>query len=117
MKKSAPPKRNWLFILGVGGAVLGYVFALFLPGQHATAELRADLGKKRDFVVGSAQVGSQIAHLEKDLKRTKAFIKDWSAAAPTDARIAHVFVRITESAEQTGAEIVRFEPQPVAKME
>jgi Tfp pilus assembly protein PilO len=117
MKKPSPPKRSWLFAAAVVAGVVGYVVFLFLPGQRATAELRRELEDKQRFVTTNANVDAQIAHVDRELNRTLEFTKAWRAEAPTEARIAQVFVQITRHSEQAHVEIVRFEPQPIARME
>ncbi len=118
MKKSSKPTQHtWLFAVLISGSVLGYVFLIFLPGQRATASLYGEFIDKQNYVVDCHQFDSQIADVEAELKRTNNFIDDWRNNSCSEARLAHVFVEITEDAEQAGAEIVRFEPQPVEMLD
>lgn len=113
----AKQKNSWVFALVVGAAVAGYVFLVFLPGQRATAELRQQFTQQQEYVLQCGQLGPKIAGLERELKHTRAFNKAWHASAPSEERLAHVFVAITEHANRSGANIVRFEPQPAEQLE
>lgn len=113
----ASPKNSWLFALIVSAAVACYVFLVFLPGQRATAELRQQFTQQQQYVMQSTKLGPQIAELEKELRRTHAFIRAWHADSPSEERLAHVFVAITEHANRAGADIVRFEPQAAEQLE
>jgi Tfp pilus assembly protein PilO len=118
MKKNNTNQRtNWLFGLAVAGAILAYVFLVFLPGQRATAELRKELETKRGYVVASGYAGVKMAQSEKELARINEFTKTWRESAPTESRIAQLFVKITKAAEGAKVEIIRFEPQPAERLE
>lgn len=116
MKRTpAKSKPTWLFAAATGLAVLAYVFFVFLPGMQATAALRTELQEKQQYVVRCAKTGEQIRAAEQELGRTNDYVATWRDASPHEARVAHVFVEVTEHAEHAGADIVRLEPQPVER--
>lgn len=114
MKKTIKPapKRPWVFAVSVIAGVGGYMFLVFLPGQRATAELREQFKQQQQYVLNSLQLDPKVAQLEKELAKTQRFNEAWHKASPSEERLAHVFVKITEHADTVGADIVRFEPQP-----
>jgi Tfp pilus assembly protein PilO len=101
-----------MFVVAVAGGVAAYLFAIFLPGQRATADLRKQLIEQQSYVLDSTLLDAHIAQAEKDLARTKQFTQSWQEAAASEHRLAHVFLKITEHAAQSGAVMVLFEPQP-----
>jgi Tfp pilus assembly protein PilO len=116
-KPTTPPaKRTWLFALAITGGVCAYILGVFLPGQRATAELRREFEKQREFVEDCARLGEQIAAQQQELDRTLDYTDTWRDAAPSEARLAHVFVSITRHGSDAGIEIVRFEPQTADHM-
>lgn len=114
---NAKPKQSYVFALVVTAAVACYVFFVFMPGQRATAELRQQFVQQLDFVRQTGQLGPKIQQLEQDLARTHGFIHAWHQAAPSEERLAHIFVKITEHANSAGVDIVRFEPQPAEQLD
>lgn len=112
-----PPKRAWVFGVAVTGAVACYVFLVFLPGQRATAELRQQFTQQLQYVQQCGQLGPKIVKLEDELRRVRQFSKTWHDTAPSEERLAHVFVTITEHANAARADIVRFEPQPAEHLD
>lgn len=114
--KVPPPKRTWVFALAVTAAVAGYVLLFFFPGQRATANLRRELEEQLQFVKNCEALPAQIAATHAELARTREFVHAWKHSAPTEHRLAHLFVDITRRAEVSQTQIVRFDPQPVDKM-
>ncbi|HTN74867.1 MAG TPA: type 4a pilus biogenesis protein PilO [Pirellulaceae bacterium] len=118
MKKTPQrPKRTWLFAVLVAAGVAGYVILVFLPGERATAALREEAEQKLAYVADSGAIREKIAVAEAELAHTNEFISAWREAAPNEHRLAKVFVDLTEHAEGAGADIVRFEPQPIDRMD
>lgn len=117
-QKSSPPpvKRTWMFALAVTGSICAYIVGIFLPGHRATGALRRELEKQREFVENCARLGEQITTQQSELDRTLDYTDTWRDAAPTEARLAHVFVSITRHGSDAGIEIVRFEPQTADHM-
>lgn len=113
----AAPKRAWVFGIVVTAAVACYMFLVFLPGQRATAELREQFTQQLQYVQQCGQLGPKIASLERDLKQVRQFNRSWHAASPSEERLAHLFVTITEHANAARADIVRFEPQPAEQLD
>lgn len=113
MKKTASPKTKpgWLFALAIGATVCGYVLLVFLPSQKATAEMQSQLQQQREYVMDCQQLDAQIAHIERELTRTRHFSDAWHQSSSSEERLAHVFVDMTEHANQAATEIMRFEPQ------
>ena len=116
-KPTTPKKRTWMFAVAVGGGMLGYVLLIFFPGQRATAALRRELEEKQRYVQDCQQLDNQIAAVEHELSRTAHFIDTWHGNSCSEARLAHVFVAVTEHAEKAGADIVRFEPQAIDSLD
>jgi Tfp pilus assembly protein PilO len=114
MKKNlkTAPSRSWLFPVAVISGVAGYLFLVFLPGQRATAELREQFKQQQQYLLESTMLEPKIHQAESELAKTKRYRDAWHNSAPSEERVAHVHVDITEKANQSGAEIVRFEPQP-----
>ena len=115
--QKASQKRPWLFTALVGACVLAYVFAMFLPSRRATAAIRQEMEKQRTFIMAHSTDTAKIAAAERELAATIKFIETWRASAPHEARLAQVFGEITRDADETGVQIVRFEPQPVEHLE
>lgn len=116
-KPAAPPvRRTWLFALAVTGGVCAYILGIFLPGHRATAQLRSQFQAQQKFVEDCQRQQAEIAKHEQELDRTEDYIQQWRAAAPTESRLANVFVNITRQGNEAGVEIVRFEPQPAEQM-
>jgi Tfp pilus assembly protein PilO len=114
---TAPPQRTWIFCVAVAAGVLAYVLLIFMPGQRATAELRKQLIEQQQYVLQSVRLDAQIAQVEKELGQARDFTSHWHAASPTEERLAHEFLKITEHANRSGAMLVRFEPQPVESLD
>jgi Tfp pilus assembly protein PilO len=116
MKKSTPaaapkPSRAWMILGIVLASACAYLLLIFVPGQRATAALRAEHERQQQFVLSSGALDAKIAAAEAELAQAEAFRDAWHEASSSEARLAHVFVRLTEHADAAGAEIMRFEPQ------
>ena len=115
--KSSMRQTSWVIILPLAALVVAYVFAVFLPGRRAIDRLRGELADHQEFVVSTTFVAPAIEATRDELAKTGAYNAAWSAAAPTEADLSHLYGQIHALAKTAGATTTRFEPQPTLDYE
>jgi len=110
-------KRSWIITTVLAAVALAYAFLVFLPGQKAIGKLRLELQEKQQFIAQSQMVAASVEDTKKRLDDTRQFAKDWQESAPGESELSLLFGQIADAAKQSSVRTVRFDPQPVKKMD
>ena len=106
-------KNPGMVLLAVlGAAALVYTFCMFLPGQAAMKQTRAEITSRQMYVMDSPQVALQVAQLEQELLETNQYIAMRQESLPRVEELSQVTGELTTRASQAGVRIVQFSPQP-----
>ena len=100
----------------LAGSSLAYVGFIFLPGQNAVAESRAELREQQMFIVQSERLSMQIKEAQEKLNEANQYGVDWRARARTERGISALFGDITKEAAEAKIVLRRFDPQPSEKL-
>lgn len=101
-----------MITLPLTAATLFYLLLVALPSRRAIAEIRREIGKKRDFLAQSAATAEILAATEKRLQKTQAFIEAWNRHSPSRAQQAVLHGQISQLARAAGVTTSRFDPDP-----
>jgi len=117
MKKQLPasrqrPPRTWLITAVLAALALAYVWFLFLPGQRAIAELRAQVHERRQQIMQAQNLLATVAQTRARLEATREVGRQWRAEAPRRAEVITHFASLTQQAAAAGVAIERFDPLP-----
>ena len=116
MKPITKP-RSWIVTSLLSAVAVAYVVFVFLPGQRAIGGMRKQLHEKQQYVVQADRLTFAIQKATDDLQAAHDYAEEWRTAAPSEAKLAATFGRITERAQQAGLNVHRFDPRPVVKFD
>ena len=109
-------QRNLAITLALCGAVVAYVFLLFLPTQKSIAALQAELATHQDYIARQQQSHMALAGLKADVQAARVFSENWRATAPSANRLAPVNASISLCAKEAQVEITQINPQPLSPL-
>lgn len=109
--------QSWMITAIVATAALGYAWFLFLPGQSAIAEMRADLQNKTDYLLTSQNLAPQIADTNRRLAEAKEFLAKTKREISSEETLEVVVRDITRAARDGGVRIAKLEPQAKVPLE
>lgn len=106
------PVKSWMVTAVLAAASVGYVLLVFVPGQRAIGDLRAQLDEKQQHVLQSQRLGGPIRQAELRLASTREFSTQWLSAAPRPTNLVSFYARLAEEAKAAGVDVQRLDPQP-----
>ena len=117
MKLTAKKPRSWVLTTILAASAVAYVAFVFLPGQRAIGEMRKQLHEKQQFIVQADRLTFAIQKAADDMQAALEFAEEWRSHAPSEAKLAATFGRITECAQTAGLSVHRFDPQPLVRLD
>jgi Tfp pilus assembly protein PilO len=103
--------KNGLILVVATLLTIGYVVVWFLPMRRELSRLRDERAEKRAYVATTEALNSQLATIQRELDRTRAFANEWKATTPLGSDLSPMFAQIHQAVRTTGAAVTRFEPQ------
>lgn len=116
-KPSVAKSRTLLMTIGLGVGVVAYAFGVFLPGQHATAEMRKQLREKRLAIMNADRLLYPIHHAQEEVAEAERFLEEAQAACPGESEISAIMGEIHRRAVEAQVEVIRFEPRKPTSLE
>jgi len=106
-----------LLILGLVATAVGYWCLLYRPGQQQIAEIRRELGEKREAVSNIGTVTAAVLTAQKEIERTASYNDAWERDAPSLAELSTLFGKISALSQSNQANTVQFDPDPAVRHE
>ena len=117
MTEKKKNNKSWIVTATLAGGALGYVFLVFLPGQHAIARLREELTAKQTFIIETDKITKSIVDAEKKLEDVDTYIKNWQEQSPAEADLAEWFGSVHQHVDESGVTVRRFEPEKIERLD
>ncbi len=117
MTEKKKKNKSWMVTAALAGGSLGYVFLVFLPGQHAIARLREELTAKQAFIIEADKVAESIVAAEKKLEDVDSYINNWQETSPAEADLAEWFGSVHQQVDESGVTVRRFEPKKMERLD
>ena len=115
--KLDPSKRNLLVTIALCGAVVAYVFLIFLPTQRSISELQLELAGHQSYIAQQQQSGATLVSLQEELNAARHFTDGWREAAPDVRRLARLNATISNCASVSSVQLIQLDPQPAEPMQ
>lgn len=115
----APEKsksRGLIVTIAAITGVVGYVFAVFLPGQRSMARQRQELRDKQQFIAAAAMNTAEAATLEEQMKAARQHVDRWRTHSAPESVGANLFGEIAALATESGVSLQRLTPQDPAAL-
>ncbi|NIL99023.1 MAG: type 4a pilus biogenesis protein PilO [Planctomycetales bacterium] len=106
---------NWLLTLGLAAIGIGYLLVFFLPAKAQLARRRAELKACKAEIDRTRPLSIAIFQKEEELEKTESFVTRWMQENDNDA--ASVLAKISQSVQESGVQIVRFDPQTTTSLQ
>ncbi len=113
MLSPTPRYGSWIVTLPLAAGSIAYVCFVFLPGQRTTAELRSQIGDRRETLAHAQSIGTAMAASEQEFRLARQYQEHWRRNAPRVAHLSELFAKIHRVERQSGVQTGRFDPQPV----
>ncbi|QDU94764.1 type IV pilus inner membrane component PilO [Lignipirellula cremea] len=117
MKTAPLTKRNWIVTCLLAAASVAYLFLVFLPGQSAIRELRAELHQRQQYIVDADRLLCAMEQTRQEMKEAEAYVDQWRESAVDHGALSELFGQMMTQAKDCGVLVTRFDPQPKVAME
>jgi len=106
---------NWVLTLSLVAVGIGYLYFFFLPAKAEIAGRRAELENRKAEIDRSRPLSITVFETEEELEKTETFVTDWMQRNDNDA--ASVLAKISQQVQESGAQTIRFDPQPTTRLQ
>jgi Tfp pilus assembly protein PilO len=112
-----PGLRRWLITILAGGVAAAYALLVFVPGQRSIASMRKQIRDRQMQINRSETLVQPIRELEQQVATAQQMTAAWQRRAPDARHPAPLFAEVIRHANEAGAEVMNFAPQPEQPLE
>lgn len=115
-KKKKGLGGTWLITLPLLGLTLAYIYFVFSPINAAIARAQLELSEKELELAEANMLPSRIQALSSEVAAARKYVEIQESRKTPRMALSELFGRISQLAQQSGVETIRFEPETAQQL-